>query len=347
MIFLNVLIVILIIASGLMFRKHMKNNSDKVAKHKSAFSYVWGGIGAILIILVIALSIRDFNKDSARRKAFPVMHQNSMQALAIDKHKQVSEFRVLAQLIAVDESSGEIVLFIEKVLTQDNPSMPVSSKTSGITINGNLTLSPQWGQIDGYVNASFIGHRSHGSGGFSTHNGGDHSKNRKSHPFHTVWVNRNENLFTVSRKPRTRINFYSFTTRLHPEDKLTEISSFEMLEKLNLRSYRFQNVGYMGNSPFQILISEIGPSALVFLLGVLLLTQLFTRKEIALPAIMAVVLLFIFGLKSYEFSIQRAVAENTEHSIAERRVAANFCKNSRFFRKTGLDIYEKFLEEVN
>ena len=345
-----ILLSFLLIFSFLVF--HMRKVKMQPASIRSNWPgkftrIICGSIGSVLLILVVWLTIKDYNNMYKSVENDFKISAPSMKVKKLEKGELQDNFRVLVQVFAVNPISSEILFFREKVTTPDDPELIIKEKFASLDYNCQITIETvRWIEyIEGRFKQKVISPAGSSSRSGGLYNNGSLSKGIKARPLSSHNLSHGSTFFSIKRHNDQEVKFYVLTSRLHSDDNLREISSAELLKHIHSDSdNRMSYSRHYSQSPFGQLISETNESLFIILLAIGLLTVATSKRAMLFPIITAAVIIMIISLKAYEYSIHEQVADNDKLNPGLRLKAAHSCSKSGFFKESGTALYDKIRE---
>ena len=305
-----------------------------------------GAIGSVLLILVVWLTIKDYNRMyTSVEKEFKISAP-TMKVKKLKNNENLENFRVLFQIIAVDDSSSEILFFKEKVMTHEDNEFSVKDKFSGVNFQATVKIDGfHWGRINGSFSKRVSSYSSHSSSSGGIYKTGSLSEDRIAKSLDSHYINYQSSFFSIKNSHDKQFRIYTLASRLHDDDNLKDITQSELIQYLDF-SERFNSRYYRtySKSPFGQLTRETNESLFIILLAVGLITIAVPKRAILFPIITAAAIIMVISLKAYEYSIHEKVAKDEELNLSLRLNAAHNCSKSSFFKNSGTELYNKLKE---
>jgi hypothetical protein len=300
-------------------------------------------LGLVLVGLVVGYTINDINglkTEFSGNISAPTLEPMPI-PVGADK---VSEFRVLSQIVLVDDMNEKIVEVHEKIIDHNNRRFEKSFDAKGMNIQCDISIAGVYiWQSREMINAKCTTR-------YETRFSGSGVKSRAFH--HTVgtkfesemMINSSGNsFFTLNKNSHDTLSVYLVCYRLHPDDNLKQIKADQLLAKLEKPDKTpHANIGHSKNHiPFLVLMEATGICFFVLLIGVILISRGINRN-FSFPLVLAAVLFIVIGLKKYEYSAYKELVANTEKDTKQRQIAANRAAGIPFFKVSAEKLKTQF-----
>lgn len=335
-----VLIVVALIIGFLGRRKFgvsSSRNSKAQKSFRSAKKVIFAVLGISLIGLVVVNSLRDIN-DLARDEAFKgKMSAPSMKPVNILSDANVTDFRVLTQLLILDQLTQKIILVHEKIL--DNKSRKFSEKFDFKNYSVEFTIEineiSKWGIGKERILGEYSIRSNANLGTHYSSGGLNHETGSKFERENRVNLNGSMSFFTLPENSDKKLSIYILTHRLHPDDQLLQVKGDEIVKKLSIdESLTYKSsVDKSKELPFIVLMESLGVCSLVLLLGVFLVSRAIDIS-FAFPILLALTILTVIGIKKYELSVCESIALNSDSESMLKKNAIYKATKNPFFKES-------------